>query len=125
MLIKFSWKGILTMFNIVVFHSENEILLPEIKAECQRQNWVPVACLEIYNKKTILLFSSIDTARSFLRRNFNKNTFVGLVVLGENDVKNIKDNYDFEELNWPKKMNNIKFEIIELEHNPLLKVISS
>jgi hypothetical protein len=125
MLIKFSWKGILTMFNIVVFHSENEILLPEIKAECQKQNWVPVACLEISKIKIILLFNSIDTARNFLRRNFNKNTFVGLVILGENDVKNIKDNYDFEELNWPKKMNNIKFEIIELEHNPLLKVISS
>jgi len=118
-------KGILTMFNIVIFHSENEILLPEIKAECQKQNWVPVACLEVLNKKTILFFNSIDTARNFLRRNFNKNTFVGLIILGENDVKNIKDNYDFQELSWPKKMNNISFEIIELEYNPLLKVISS
>jgi hypothetical protein len=111
------------MFDIVVFHSENEILLPEIKAECQKQNWVPVACLEVLNKKTILFFNSIDTARNFLRRNFNKKTFVGLIILGENDVKNIKDNYDFQELNWPKKMNNISFEIIELEYNPLLKVI--
>lgn len=113
------------MFKIVVFHSENEILLPEIKAECQKQNWIPVACLEPYNKKTILFFNSIDTARNFLRRNFNKNTFVGLVILGENDVKNIKDNYDFQELTWPRKMNNIKFEVIELESNPLLKVISN
>jgi hypothetical protein len=113
------------MFDIVIFHSENEILLPEIKAECQKQKWVPVACLEILNKKTILFFNSVDTARNFLRRNFNKSTFVGLIILGENDIKNIKDNYYFQELSWPKKMNNISFEIIELECNPLLKVISS
>lgn len=113
------------MFNIVVFHSENEILLPEIKSECQKQKWVPVACLEISKIKIILLFNSIDTARNFLRRNFNKNTFVGLVILGENDVEKIKENYDFQELTWPRKMNNIKFEVIELESNPLLKVISN
>jgi len=125
MLIRFSQKVNLIMFNIVVFHSENEILLPEIKAECQKQNWVPVACEEVSKIKIILLFNSIDTARNFLRRNFNKNTFVGLVILGENDVENIKENYDFQELTWPRKMNNIKFEVIELESNPLLKVISN
>ena len=113
------------MFDIVVFHSDNEILLPEIKAECQKQNWVPIACLKNENKKTILFFNSIDTARNFLRRNFKKHTFVGLVVLGDNDAKNIKDNYEFQELNWPKKMNNIDFEVVELECNPLLKVINT
>lgn len=111
------------MFNIVILNSENELLLADIKNECQKEKWIPVACQEKEDNKIILLFNGIDNAKNFIRRNFSKGQLVGLVILGENDLKNIKDNYYFEELNWPKKMNNINFEIIEFECNPLLKVL--
>lgn len=110
------------MFNIVIFHSENEINLPEIQQECQKQNWIPVACTEIEKKSVIFFFNDIKIARDFLKRNFNKKILVGLVVLNNEDTKNIKENYRIEELNWPKKISNIKFEVIELKDNPSLMV---
>jgi len=34
------------MFNIVILNSENELLLADIKNECQKEKWIPVACNE-------------------------------------------------------------------------------
>lgn len=110
------------MFNIVIFHSENEINLLEIQQECQKQNWVPLACIEKENKKTILFFNSISTARNFLKRNFDRKTLVGLVILNDDDTESIKRKYNIEELSWPRKLSNINFEIIELNDNPDLMV---
>lgn len=102
------------MFNIVILNSENELFLQEIKNECQKEKWIPAACLEQENNKTILFFNNIETTRDFIKRNFNKKDLVGVVLLSEEETIKIKNNYEFLELDWPKKINNIKFEIINL-----------
>jgi len=110
------------MFNIVVFNSENELLLEDIKNECQNQKWVPIACLENLNDKTIFVFNNIEIARNFAKRNFGKSNLIGLILLHEIEINKLKDSYKLEELNWPKKIKNIKFEIINLEEVPKLMV---
>lgn len=106
------------MFNIAIFNSENELNLSDVKIECQNDKWIPVACQEIEDKKTIILFSDIDYAKKFIKRNLLKSFFMGIIILSDIELEKIKKEYQVLELNWPKKMQNIKFEIINLVENP-------
>lgn len=108
------------MFNIAVFNSENELNLSDIKNECQNEKWIPIACQEIDDKKTIILFSDIDYAKKFIKRNLLKSFLMGIIILSDCELEKIKSQYSVLELNWPKKMQNIKFEIINLIENPEL-----
>lgn len=110
------------MFNIVVFNSENELILADIKKECQNEKWIPIACLENPQNKTIFVFDSIEIAKNFARRNFGKSNLIGLILLHEIEINKLKNDYILEELSWPKKIKNIKFEIINLEEVPKLMV---
>lgn len=106
------------MFDIVIFHSENELHIKEIKQECQKENWVPVAT----SQNKIICFNNIDTGKRFIKRNFKKNIFVGLICLSEDDLEKIKKHYEFEQFSWPKKINDINFEVVDLNQSPLLKI---
>jgi hypothetical protein len=110
------------MFNIVIFNSENELLLSDVQKECQKEKWIPIACQEENEKKTIFLFDNFETAKNFVKRNFLKGEFIGLVLLHEIEIEKLKNNYYLEKLSWPKKIKNINFEIFYLEENPSLVI---
>jgi len=110
------------MFNIAIFNSENELNLSDIKNECQNEKWVPIACQETENYKKIILFNDIEFAKNFTKRNLYKPLLIGIIILSDIEVEKIKNQYSVLELEWPKKMKNIKFEIINLTENPALIV---
>ena len=112
-----------------ILSSENELGLYEINSECRKESWGPLCCKISYNEKPkIIIFYSLDVARSFARRNYSRKELVGVVQLPLEELDNFKDNgFEVETLNWPRIMKNSKeyklgIEVVTLLDNPFVSV---
>ena len=70
----------------MVFYSENELNLQNIKEECVSGQWMAVAS---YNdqKDKIIYFDVFSIATDFVKRNFNKNEMIGLITIPNKDIR--------------------------------------
>jgi hypothetical protein len=110
------------MHYIFIFHSQNELNLQNVKDECLKQQWVSVASYENQNTSKIIYFNIESTAKDFIRRNFNKNDMIGLISVPENQFLIIKEKHPVEHFSFPRKIQNLNIEIIELQTEIELQV---
>lgn len=113
-----------------IFSSENELALQDIKSECLEQSWVPLGAKydKLNNKSKIIVFRSLSTAQSFVKRNYKKNEFVGIVKMPTKQIQQfLNDKLEIEFLDWPKSFKDLSdfklgIEVVQLLDNPLLEI---
>lgn len=105
-----------------IFHSENELDLQNVKDECLKQQWVSVACYKTQNTSKIIYFDIESTAKDFIRRNFNKTDMIGIISVPEEQFLTIKEKHSLEHFSFPRKIQNLNIEVIELETEIELQV---
>lgn len=105
----------------LIFYSQNELNLENIKDECIKEQWMAVASYDIDSPK-IIYFDIFSTAKDFIKRNFNKSEMIGLINIPEDEFKRLKEKHSFECLSFPKKINNINIEVIEIQTEIELRV---
>ncbi len=110
------------MLNIFIFHSQNELDLQNVKDECLKQQWVSVASYENQNISKIIYFNIESTAKDFIKRNFNKKDMVGLISVPSEQFETIKEKHSLEHFSFPRKINNLNIEVVELETEIELQV---
>ena len=110
------------MTYIFIFHSENELNLQNVKDECLTQQWVSVASYKNQNLSKIIYFDIESTAKDFIRRNFNKTDMIGIISVPDEQFQTIKEKHSLEHFSFPRKIQNLNIEVIELETEIELQV---
>ena len=99
----------------LIFNSQNEMNLKNIKEECVEQKWIAVASYENQNTSTIIYFNTFSTAKDFVRRNFKTNDMIGLISIPDIEFEEIKEKHKLECFPFPRKINQINIEIIQIK----------
>ena len=113
-----------------IFFGKEEITLDEIKEECAKEKWFPLACLRDLstNINSLLVFDYANTALDFIKRNYKNKTSVGVVAITKEDAEKIKER-NIPELftTWPKKINpanqELNIEVFEILEEPNIAII--
>ena len=74
------------------------------------------------NDKNIIYFTVFSTAVDFLKRNFTKKDMIGLITIPEDEFVNLKEKHRLECFSFPKKLQKIDIEVIELKCDIELQV---
>lgn len=114
-----------------IFFGNEEITLDEIKEECAKDKWFPLACLKDLstNINSLLVFDYANTALDFIKRNYKNKNSVGVVAITAEDAEKIKEkNMPELFLTWPKKINTanqeLNIEVFEILEEPNIAVIN-
>lgn len=113
---------------IAILFTDGQIKLNEVYDECSQGQWIPVM---VYRPKgqpeappTVIVCNTEDTAKRFVKRNLDKKWLQGAILLGDEEIKWIKDKgWNIEVIEWPRKILghpdlNVGFEIIEFAAKP-------
>jgi len=113
-----------------IFFGNEEITLDEIKEECAKEKWFPLACLRDLstNINYLLVFDYANTALDFIKRNYKNKTSVGVVAITKEDAEKIKErNIPELFITWPKKINpanqELNIEVFEILEEPNIAII--
>lgn len=106
----------------MIFYSDNELNLENVKEECLKGKWVAVASYNEENKSKIICFDHLGIAKDFLKRNFKKMEMLGLITVPNEEYERIKEKHSIECFSFPRKISSIKIEVIELETEIELQV---
>lgn len=101
-----------------IIYAQNEMSYREILKECKNEKWVPILVTRVDEKTFVPLFTSLQTAIQFIKRNLPKGSLVGTMDITEDDARFI-DEKGWEPVvyEWPKKVKDIaKFDIEVMEH---------
>lgn len=113
-----------------IISSENELGLQDIRNECMEQSWVPLSVKydKLKNTSKIIIFRSLSVAKSFIKRNYRKDEFLGVIKMPTKQIQQfLNDNLEIEFLDWPKSFKDLSdvklgIEVIKLLDNPLLEL---
>jgi len=114
-----------------IFFGNEEITLDEIKEECAKEKWFPLACLKDLstNVNSLLVFDYANTALDFIKRNYKNKNSVGVVAITAEDAEKIKErNIPELFMTWPKKINSanqeLNIEVFEILEEPNIAIIN-
>lgn len=94
------------------------------------QSWVPLSVKydKLKNTSKIIIFRSLSVAKSFIKRNYRKDEFLGVIKMPTKQIQQfLNDNIEIEFLDWPKSFKDLSdvklgIEVIKLLDNPLLEL---
>lgn len=114
-----------------IFFGNEEISIDEVKEECAKEKWFPLACVKDISSSinSLLVFDYANTALSFINRNYKGKKSVGVVAITKTDWEKIKEKNTPELfLNWPKKINpkthELTIEVFETAEEPHVAIIN-
>lgn len=113
-----------------IFFGNEELSMDEIRTECVKERWVPLACISKIGeeKKSTICFHNINIASDFIRRNYKGKDSIGVIYVTATD-REIMSKRGFNNLfyDWPKKIDLSKdvlsIEIFELGEEPHIVVM--
>lgn len=104
---------------IAILHTDGGLNAEDIYQECHDDKWAPVLTYQKDGVTTVVVFNSEEIAKKFIKRNLNKNWIVGAVYLGDEGIEFIKSKgWNIELMDWPRKLSEFQFEVVEFETSP-------
>ena len=111
---------------MAILCSDGQLNINDVTRECITQKWVPLLVYKDNDDGSIFLpvFSLIDTAKDFIKRNLPKNWIKASVILSNEDICAAKDRgWNIEHFSFPRKINGsqkitLGFEIHEFVEQP-------
>lgn len=70
-----------------LIRTSNELKIHDLRNECQQEKWAPVLVLRYPNRTVIPLFTNVQIARKFLRRNVPRNEICGVMGMIDEDTQ--------------------------------------
>lgn len=81
--------------------------------------WVPILVYLDKGETVVVTFDNEDTAKRFAKRNIKKGWLLGAVYLGDDGVQYVNSQgWKIEVLDWPKRIPNFTFEVINFSTAP-------
>ena len=111
---------------MAILCSDGQLNINDVTQECITQKWVPLLVYKNHDDGLIYLpvFSIIDTAKDFIKRNLPKSWLKASIFLSDEDMISVKNKgWKIEHFSFPRKINSSKtitlgFEIHEFVEQP-------
>jgi len=104
---------------IAILCTDGAMELTDICSECKNNKWVPILVYYKDSVPTVVTFSNEDTAKRFAQRNLRKGWLLGAVYLGDEGIEFIKSRgWNIEVMNWPRRLTNFGYEVVEFDTAP-------
>jgi len=104
---------------IAILCTDGALEVNDIRHECHYNKWAPVLTYQKDSVTTVVVFNNEEVAKKFVKRNINKKWVIGVVYLGDEGVEFIKSKgWSIEIMDWPRKLDEFRFEVIEFETSP-------